>query len=208
LKNNPSNKVGLYGGTFDPPHNAHIQLALYVLDRLQLDSLYFIPAAVHALKKNTITPAAIRNAMLQAAISDYSRLRVSTIELKRASVSYSIDTIKQFKQVEQLPLKTKLYYLIGMDNLHELHLWKNPQEIFRLAQVVILRRPGFRKQGLGIRYPQAIFLESPLYPHSATDIRQRIKSGQAVTDLVPPKVWEIIREQRLYSAAGAGQEDS
>jgi nicotinate-nucleotide adenylyltransferase len=190
--------VGLFGGTFDPPHKAHVQLAHFAVEHLHLYCLYFIPAALHALKKNTNTPVALRYKMIQAAISDNPKFKISRIEMERPDVSYSIDTLRQFKKYEHLPDRTELYYIMGLDNLNELHLWKDPQQIFQLARVVILNRPGFNTQQLAGEYPQALILNSPLYPVSATDIRRKIRSGEAVHDVLPPGVWKIINENNLY----------
>jgi nicotinate-nucleotide adenylyltransferase len=88
LKNKKKNKVGLLGGTFDPPHNAHLQLAGFVLAKLELDCIYFIPAAIHALKKHTATPVEIRYEMIQAAIVEFKSFRVSRIEMQRPKVLF------------------------------------------------------------------------------------------------------------------------
>lgn len=190
--------MGLFGGTFDPPHNAHLRLARFAIRQLQLDCLYFVPAAIHALKKNRITPVALRYEMLQAAIGKAARLRLSRIEMDRSDISYSIDTIKHFKQYEHLSIHTELYFLLGLDNLNELHLWKDPQLIFKLARVVVFNRSGERVQRIIDRFPRIMFLDSPLYDISATAIRSKIKSGEAVTDLIPARVWKIIKENNLY----------
>ena len=190
--------MGIFGGTFDPPHNAHLRLARFAIRQLQLDCLYFVPAAIHALKKHRITPVALRYEMLQAAIGRSARLRLSRIEMDRSDISYSIDTIRQFKKYEHLDIHTELYFLLGLDNLNELHLWKDPQLIFKLARVVVFNRSGPRVQQLLDRYPRIMFLESPLYDISATAIRSRIKSGEAVKDLIPARVWQIIKENNLY----------
>lgn len=190
--------MGIFGGTFDPPHNAHIKLARFAIRRLQLDCVYFVPAAIHALKKHRITPVALRYEMLLAAIGQAARLRLSRIEMDRPDISYSVDTIKNFKKYEHLRARTELYFLVGLDNLNELHLWKDPQLIFKLARVVVFNRPTLRDQQLLGQYPQIMFLEGPLYDISATAIRSKIKSGKPVTELIPARVWKIIRENNLY----------
>jgi nicotinate-nucleotide adenylyltransferase len=198
LKKTKKNKVGMFGGTFDPPHNAHLELARCALVSLSLRCIYFIPAARHALKKNTMTPVDLRFAMLQAALAGRNEFKISRIEMDRSSVSYTVDTLRNFIAYESLPVETELYYLLGMDNLNELHLWKDPQEIFRLARVVIFNRPGYRDQRIIDRYPQVLLPDSPVFKVSATAIRTKIKAGEKVTDLIPAKVWEIICENNLY----------
>ena len=186
------------GGTFDPPHIAHLQLAGFVLAKLELDRIYFIPAAIHAVKKHTVTPVEIRYEMIQAAIAEFKSFRVSRIEMQRPKVSYSIDTLRQFKKYEKIPAATELYYILGMDNLYEFHLWKDPLEIFQLARVVILNRPGFQDKEMIRKYPQVLVLDSPLYNISATEIRRKVKSGETVTGIIPLKVEQLIHQYNLY----------
>jgi nicotinate-nucleotide adenylyltransferase len=199
LKDRKKNKIGLLGGTFDPPHTAHLKLAAYVCSELTLDLVYFIPASIHAFKKNSVTPVTLRYEMIQAAIGEWKNFKISRIEMDRLATSYTVDTLKQFKRYEKIPEETELYYIIGMDNLYELHLWKDPIEIFRLAKVVILNRPGFQEKEEIIRkYPLAIVLASPQYSLSASEIRRKVKSGESITDLVSPGVEQIIRQHNLY----------
>jgi nicotinate-nucleotide adenylyltransferase len=188
----------MFGGTFDPPHYAHLHLARFAMKRLGLDCLYFIPAAIHALKKHSITPASWRYKMVQAAIGSVPDFFISRIEMERSDISYSIDTIRSFKKYEHLPAQAELFYILGLDNLNELHLWKDPEQIFKLAKVVVLDRPGFKHQPIIDRYPQVLLLASPLYDISATEIRKKIKSGESVKGLLPAKVWQVIKENNLY----------
>jgi len=198
LKSTIKNKIGIFGGTFDPPHNAHLLLARFAVKRLHLTRLYFIPAALHALKKYAMTPVSLRYEMIRAAIGNNRTFKISRIEMDRPDVSYTIDTILQFKDYEHLPENSELYYLIGLDNLCELHLWKDFQQIFQLATVVVLKRPGFNVQPLHKKYPQTLILDSPLYDISASEIRRKIELGEPVESLLPAGVWKIIDENNLY----------
>jgi nicotinate-nucleotide adenylyltransferase len=192
-------KVGIYGGTFDPPHNAHLTVAKFALEKLTLDVLYIVPAKGHALKKNaSITPAPIRYDMTKAAFRDQHRIRVSRIELDGPETSYTVDTIERFQAYEHLR-DPEYYYLIGADNLSELHLWKEPEKIFSIAQIVVLQRPGYSNRpaisGFGDR---VTILDSPEMEISSTAIRDLVKRGLPIKSLVPPAVLELIEHHGLY----------
>lgn len=191
--------IGLYGGTFDPPHNAHLKLAEWVRKTLNLEYVYFIPAAIHAFKDNsTVTPAWIRFEMVREAIKANNRFRISRIEIDRQDTSFTIDTLHQFPDFENLP-ESVLYYIIGYDNLAEFHSWKDYRSIFEICKVVVLRRSGRIDKQLVKKYEDdLIFLDSPCIDISATDIRKKIKNGHDISDSVPPAVLAIIRKHNLY----------
>jgi len=192
-------KIGLFGGTFDPPHNAHLKLAELVAKELTLNSVYFIPSARHPLKSNLrISPVEIRFKMLQKAIENYPIFKSSRIEIDRAEISYTIDTLKNFCKYEKLK-DAALHFILGSDNLNEIHLWKDPEAIFQLAKIVVLLRPGSERSPILTKYKDQIkIIELPLYHISSTEIRNKIHTRQSVTDLVPSGVVEIINQYHLY----------
>jgi nicotinate-nucleotide adenylyltransferase len=192
-------KVGIYGGTFDPPHNAHLTVAKFALEKLTLDVLYIVPAKGHALKKNaSITPAPIRYDMTKAAFRDQHRIRVSRIELDGPETSYTVDTIERFQAYEHLR-DPEYYDLIGADNLSELHLWKEPEKIINIAHVVVLRRPGYLEiPEISRSWKRMIMLDSPEMDISSTDIRNRVRQGIPIDDAVPRAVIELIEFHGLY----------
>ena len=192
-------KIGLYGGTYDPPHDAHIELAEWVRDNLSLDYIYFIPVGSHAFKYDyRISPPEIRYQMVEAAIQDHKYLRVSRIELDRPDISYTIDTISSFRQYEKIGT-TDLYLIIGIDNLSEFHRWKDPDKVLDQVKVVVIRRSGYNDRSLLEKYRNKVtFLESPLIDISATEIREKVLNNQDISDLVPPAVQKIILKEGLY----------
>ena len=194
-----SRKIGIFGGTFDPPHNAHLQLAQNVLIKLQLESIYFVPACYHALKHNAdLTPVEIRYDMLKAAIKSQRRFKLSRIEINRQSISYTVDTLKMFRVYENIE-DSVLYYIMGVDNLKDIKKWKDPQEIFRLAKIVILNRPGFDEQVILKKYQDTVIqLDTPRYNISSTMIREAIRHNESVQNLVPPEVYQVIQKYHLY----------
>ena len=204
----PFNRIGLYGGTFDPLHNAHLQLADWVVKTLQLRELYFIPSARHPFKLNSeITPPEIRYKMLSRVFSGSKIFKVSRIEVEKPGISYTIDTIRSFRESPEFH-DADLFLIIGADNLKEFHLWKDPEEIFQLAKVIVLKRPGEDASQIDPRLREKmVLLNSPEINMSATMIRKRIKNGKSVEHLIPQPVWTIIQNYHLYGFKKSGNED-
>jgi nicotinate-nucleotide adenylyltransferase len=192
-------RIGLYGGTFDPPHRAHLKLAEWVYQCLDLEYIYFIPAAIHAFKsKKHISSAELRFELVQAAIQPYPYFRISRIELDRPGTSYTIDTLHDFVSFENLK-QSELFYIIGSDNLTDFRRWKNPDQILNLATLVVLRRAG----GTDKKRPEhknIVYLDSPVIDISATEIRKKVKKGQDISALVPAAVNSLIQRFHLYQS--------
>ncbi len=192
-------KIGLYGGTFDPPHNAHLDLAEWVQKKLQLDLVYFVPTAIHAFKNNIdLSPPQVRLQLVENAIIGHKKLKVSRIELDRPEISYTVHTLQKFKQYENLP-DSELVYIIGFDNLAEFHRWKRPEEILKLAKVVVIRRSMEKIPDINTDIDKKVhYLDSPIIDISSTEIRNKIKRGIDVSNLVPTPVLKLIDEYGLY----------
>ena len=172
-------KIGLLGGTFDPVHLGHLIIAEAVLNEMRLDKIYFIPAHKHALKSNPkITPPNIRLELLQIALKDYSYFSVSDIELKSDNVSFTIDTLNKFYDYENLS-NAEMFYIIGFDNLTELHIWKDYEKIMEVAQLVVVSRPGNYDKKLIKKYENKLIVaETPKIDISSTMIRKLIKKNE------------------------------
>ena len=182
-------KIGIYGGTFDPVHHAHLILARDALETLGLDKVIFVPAAISPLKKSApMASGEVRLAMLRAAIEGEARFAVDPCELCRPTPSYTIDTVKQIRQNNR---DASIYFLIGEDNVGTLTKWHQFAELEKLVRFIILDRTGKSAQH---SYP---VVERKINI-SATEIRKRVASGQSIRYLVPPAVEEIIRREKLY----------
>jgi nicotinate-nucleotide adenylyltransferase len=209
-------KLGIFGGSFDPVHNVHLALARACQSAAALDEIWFMPTAVQPLKRHGPQATdAQRLEMLQLAIKDEfscsepgrprprtrTEWRVSTLEIDRRGLSYTVDTLRQIHT--ELP-ETKLFFLIGADAAREAPLWKEPAEIFRLATPLVVRRAGQPEPDLTAlarlcppqNQPQLV--EMPSVDISSTDIRRRAAAGESIAGLVPPAVAQYIAEQRLY----------
>lgn len=188
-------KVGLFGGSFDPIHYGHLIIAEWLLSELQLDRVVFIPVAYHPFKsKKNLSPSFHRFKMVQMAIQPFSYFEVSDYEIKQNKISYTIDTLRYFRQ--QLP-QTSFYFFIGGDNLSEFTLWKDYQSLLELATFVVYSRA---KETLPPELPaeKFVFAKAPLIEISSTLIRQRLKQGKPIQSLVPLEVWQYIQKHGLY----------
>jgi len=139
---NKEMKTGILGGTFDPVHNAHMIIAGVALNQLELDEVLFIPTSHTPLKEDTvITPIEHRVKMLELALAANPFFRLSMIEIERAGISYTVDTIAGLK--ESRGDDSELYFITGLDSLGTLTRWKEPDSIIKMCRLVTVRRPGY-----------------------------------------------------------------
>jgi nicotinate-nucleotide adenylyltransferase len=191
-------KIGILGGTFDPIHIGHLILAEQVKDRLELDGVIFIPCLQppHKTKRKS-SPAKDRFRMIQLAIEGNRSVSVSDIELKRGGLSYTVDTLRQLKNIHP---RSQIYFLTGSDMLEEIHTWREPEEIYKLAKIVIATRPGFDKFDPKNRFAKkSLVVEISGVEISSSQIREKVKKRQSIKYLVPPRVEEYIKKKKLYT---------
>ena len=129
----------MFGGTFDPVHRCHLRLAEFVFDQGFLDQILFLPAANPPHKPKAIASFSHRIAMLKTALSGREKLSVSTLEARRRGPSYTVDSLRALQREYR---NTRLFFLLGADSLVEIHLWHHFTEIFHLAALVVVARPG------------------------------------------------------------------
>jgi nicotinate-nucleotide adenylyltransferase len=195
-------RLGIFGGSFDPVHRAHLALARACQQQAQLDEVWFTPTAIQPLKhKGPRATDSARVEMLRLAIGDELTWRVCTIEIDRGGLSYTVDTLRQIR--EELP-KASLFFLIGADALNDVAKWKEPREIFRMATPLVVHRAGERGPNFEQlkqlcteeTKPQSI--QMPAMEISSSEIRRQVEAGQSIDRLVPEAVAEFISEHRLY----------
>lgn len=188
-------RIGVFGGSFNPVHLGHLLVAQAALEELRLSTLFFIPAAQSPFKPGTeLAPAPIRLRMLRLALAGQTRCRIDDQEIARGGVSYSIDTVRAY--VSRFP-KSELWYLIGSDHAQLLPKWRAADELAALARFAVIRRPG---GGPGHLPPpfQGTSLEGWPISLSASQVRERARAGLPLEYLVPAPVAEAIRNYRLY----------
>ncbi|ACA55082.1 nicotinate-nucleotide adenylyltransferase [Clostridium botulinum] len=195
----------ILGGTFDPIHNAHINVAYEALERFNLEEVIFIPAGnpPHKIKLKK-TPAHIRYEMVKLAIEKETRFSISDFEIKSKDLSYTYRTLKHFKEKEP---ETNWYFITGEDCLSYLEHWKYIDEIFNICNFVIFSREGFKgkeeiikkKKSMLLKYGKEIlFMDASILDISSTKIRNRIKEGKEVSFYMPDKVYKFILQNNLY----------
>lgn len=200
-------KFGIFGGSFDPVHIGHIQLALACRDQVPLDTVCFIPAAQQPLKQEG--PYASdddRLAMLELAIGGIQQMVISRIEIERSGVSYTIDTLRTIAQTQP---QDELFLLLGSDALADFPSWRQIKKIIQMATPIIVIRSGGAEIDWNVladwmpkqRIVQLrqLSIHMPPVDVSSTEIRRRISLGQSINGLVPPAVAEYITQHGLYS---------
>jgi nicotinate-nucleotide adenylyltransferase len=190
-------RIGIFGGSFNPPHVAHLIGAEIAREELKLDTVIFMPASVPPHKQKMRLPdPKLRLKMVEAAISDNPSFEASDIELRREGLSYTVDTLHELKK--QHP-DAQLVLIIGMDNLEIFHSWRASEEILSLAELGVMVRPGYAKEKVKPELLQhARFVEIPLLEISGTEIRKRIESDRSVKFMVTDPVLAIIEAEHLY----------
>ena len=188
-------RIGLFGGSFDPVHLGHLLVAQAAIEELGLDRLFFIPAAQSPFKPtNQPALASTRLQLLRLALAGKINCEIDDQEIRRGGVSYTIETVRDY--AKRFP-KAELFYLIGADNAAKLPEWREAKELARLAQFVVTPRPGETPVNFPAPFRGRKLKGFPLAV-SSSEIRARVKAGLPVEPLVPPAVAEAIRAARLY----------
>lgn len=189
-------KIGIFGGTFDPIHHGHLITAQSVREIRNLDKIIFIPTYISPHKTNVKTSSPEdRLNMIKLSIEGVDFFEVSDFEIKKHDVSYTVDTLREFKKhYDEIEL------IIGYDNIFKFYTWKEPDEIMKLARVIVLKRKSSQPVEFIDKYvEQATFVQTRGIEISATDIRHRVHQGLPIHYLVPKEVEKYILEHKLYT---------
>lgn len=190
-------RVALFGGTFDPPHLGHLVVAQDVVEALDLDGLVFVPAGVPPHKRDErFSPGRLRLEMLRASVAGDPRLSASDMELRREGPSFTVDTLRALRAERP---DAALHFVLGVDQFAELHTWKEPEAVARLARLVVITREGDEPEsvdpGVEVDYD---FVPVTRVDVSSTEVRRRVREGRPVRYLVPEPVRRIIDSEGLY----------
>lgn len=206
-------KVGVFGGTFDPPHLGHLIVAQDAALVLGLDRVLFVPAAAPPHKRDrAITPGPVRLAMLEAALAGNARFALEAMELERGgTASYSVDTLRSLSRAAPA---SEFWLLMGHDQWRDFATWREPGEIMRLAGIGVIERDGSVGPGAqagpvsphaggtaGVAAPSTArvrHLPAMRIDVSSSEIRRRVGVGEPIRYLVPDPVIEIIFREQLY----------
>ena len=187
--------IAVFGGSFDPVHNGHVMIARSALAELELDRLIVMPAAQSPFKPDqTLAPAAARMEMLRAAFSGEPEIEISSWELDRGGVSYSIETLRALAAEHP---EAQLFYLIGADHVATLPQWREADALAAAATFVVVPRPGAPEEV----FPQPFsgrYLQGKPMAISASEIRERLRAGRSVANFVPPPVAQLLNSMQIY----------
>lgn len=191
-------RLGVFGGSFDPPHVGHLLAASDACEELRLDRLFFVPAAMQPLKEGRpAAPAAHRLAMVHLAVDGDPRFSVSADEIEREGLSYTVETLVGF--AERYP-DAERYFLVGADAFASLAQWREPERIARLARLAVLQRRGdaVAEPPAGVPASAVVRLHTRRVDVSSTEIRERVGAGRPIRGFVSDAVADYIATSGLY----------
>ncbi|MBI5652916.1 MAG: nicotinate-nucleotide adenylyltransferase [Chloroflexi bacterium] len=198
-------RIGVLGGTFDPPHNGHLAIAQNALTQLDLAQVVFAPTHLPPHKiHNHITPIEHRVEMVRRAIAPFPRFVLSRVDVDRAGPTYTVDTLKILRA--GWDQAAEIFFIMGLDSLANLLTWHQPEKIIALCKLAVFARPGFdadldplesRLPGLRAR---VVFLQSAPLDIAASDLQMRVRAGLSIAQFVPESVAAYIAAQGLYRA--------
>jgi nicotinate-nucleotide adenylyltransferase len=201
-------RLGILGGTFDPPHYGHLILAEQAYEQLALEKVLWVPAADPPLKEDEPkTPIAIRLEMLRMAITDNDHFAISLADVERPGPHYTVDMLALLRKHH---LQATFFFLMGSDSLNDLLLWREPARLIQMATLAVMARPGapINLAKLAPTLPgieqRVIFIDGPQIEIASSDIEARIQSGRSIRYLLPKAIEDYVYEQKLYGLASPG----
>lgn len=212
-------RIGVFGGTFDPVHNGHLKAAGDVGRRFGLDRILFVPSNIPPHKAGGQAPARDRLAMLELALRGRPRFAASPLEIRAGGRSYSIRTLRRLRKIHP---RARIFFIVGSDAFLEIRTWRQWRDVLDASQFIVMTRPGvslararrapgpaFAGRIRAVRRSERVredwssafgifLLPIEALPISATEIRRRVREGVSIAGLVPPSVGRYIRDHRLY----------
>ena len=195
----PGRRIGLFGGSFDPVHNAHVALAREALQALRLDSVRWIPAGQPWQKARQLALPHHREAMVRLTIAGEPRFVLDTIEIKRRGPSYTLDTVCELQAQPQFQNVSEWLLIIGQDQYAGLHTWRDWRQLLARVTLAVANRPG-QLPGADTEVLRTPHRTVPLamMDISSTQVREEVAAGRGIAHLVPAEVARYIEEQGLY----------
>ncbi len=196
------NRIGVFGGTFDPIHKGHLAIARAAREQAELDKVLFVIAANPPHKNGVaVTPAQERVAMTAVAIADEPGFEISRVELDRPGPSYTADTLARLRDALA---PAELFFIVGYDSALDMPRWRHPQTVLRLATLLVAPRPDNSSPLPPMIREKCVLLHMEEYPVSSSAIRERMARGEDMSGWLPPAVQEIIDAKGLYRADSKG----
>jgi nicotinate-nucleotide adenylyltransferase len=184
-------RIGIFGGSFDPPHTGHLLVAIDAIEQLGLEQLFLVPAAAQPLKmEGSGASPADRLQMVKLLARSHPALHVDAIEIERGGLSYTVETLAAFAERYS---EAERFFLVGADVLESFARWREPERVLSLARVAVFRRGDESEL-----QPGMVPLSSRMVDISSTEIRRRVAKGLTIRGFVPDAVAEYIESRRLY----------
>lgn len=196
-------RIGVFGGSFDPPHLGHLAVARTVAESLRLDRVLWVPAAIPPHKQeHCFASADARQAMVEAAVAGHAKSELCDLELVRGGVSYTVDTLRALKATHR---EWRFFLIVGADLLGGFPSWRAPEEVLELAELVVATRDGFPGVPATVRAGQTEFrprtVAVPRVDVSSSVVRKRVRRGKAVSSMATTQVISIIDRLELYKGS-------
>ena len=205
-------RVGILGGSFDPPHAGHLMIAREAKERADLDTVLFIPAGEQWLKEGQdVAPASHRLAMTHLLVGSTPSFAVSDMEVTRPGPTYAVDTLQELRK-DSTP-DTEYFFILGEDSVTDLPRWHRPQELVTLCRFIAMPRvDGTGRPNLsaaydaipGLREKVSILEDAPRMDVSSSSVRKMLETGEDLSGIVPDNIVKYITAHRLYGVGGTG----
>jgi nicotinate-nucleotide adenylyltransferase len=190
-------RIGVFGGTFDPPHVGHLLLASDAREALHLDRLIFVPAATQPLKVHAPPVASPRDRleMVRLAVADDANYTIDDTEIGRKGLSFTVDTLEQLSKKNP---GAEFFLLLGEDSLAGIDDWRSPERIRELATLAVMRRSGSERSPVAAIADGVTTVSARRVDVSSTEIRERLRAGKSIKGFVPESVERFIEARGLY----------
>ena len=189
-------RIAIYGGSFNPMHRGHEQIVEYILKNLNMDKIIIVPVGIPSHRENNLEQSDTRLKICKEIFKDNSKIEVSDIEIKSDGKSYTYDTL--IKLIEVYGKNNEFFEIIGEDSLKNFKTWKNYKELLKICKLVVFRRNDDEDKEIDkefLKNSNIIILKNEYYNYSSTEIREKVKNGEDISNLVNKNVEKIILQE-------------
>ena len=189
-------RIAIYGGSFNPMHRGHEQIVEYILKNLNMDKIIIVPVGIPSHRENNLEQSDTRLKICREIFKDNSKIEVSDIEIKSDGKSYTYDTL--IKLIEVYGKNNEFFEIIGEDSLKNFKTWKNYKELLKICKLIVFRRNDDEDKEIDkefLKNSNIIILKNKYYNYSSTEIREKVKNGEDISNLVNKRVEKIILQE-------------